>query len=47
MPAERVPMRGVREIMRLKHGCGATDRMIARSTCLNCCLSVGNPDIIF
>jgi len=32
MPAERVPMRCVREILRLKHGCGATDRMIARST---------------
>jgi len=32
MPAERVPMRCVREILRLKYGCGATDRMIARST---------------
>ena len=32
MPAERMPMRCVREILRLKHGCGATDRMIARST---------------
>jgi hypothetical protein len=32
MPAERVPMRCVREILRLKYGCGATDRMIASST---------------
>src|SRR5262249_60654265 len=32
MPAERVPMRCVREILRLKYGCGATDRMMARST---------------
>jgi transposase len=32
MPAERVPMRCVREILRLKYGCGAIDRMIARST---------------
>src|SRR5215831_16995223 len=32
MPGERVPMRCVREILRLKYGCGATDRMIARST---------------
>jgi hypothetical protein len=32
MPAERVPMRCVREILRLTDGCGATDRMIARST---------------
>jgi hypothetical protein len=31
MPAERVPMRCVREIL-LKYGCGATERMIARST---------------
>jgi len=31
MPAERVPMRRVREILRLKHECGATDRAIARS----------------
>ena len=31
MPAERMPMRCVREILRLKYGCGATDRMIARS----------------
>src|SRR5215472_12329414 len=32
MPAERVPMRCVRETLRLKYGWGATDRMIARST---------------
>ena len=32
MPAERVPMRCAREILRLRYGCGATDRMIARST---------------
>jgi hypothetical protein len=32
MPAERLPMRCVREILRLKHSCGATDRIIARST---------------
>src|ERR1700704_5264030 len=31
MPAERVSMRRVREILRLKHECGATDREIARS----------------
>ena len=31
MPAERVSMRRVREILRLKHACGATDRAIARS----------------
>jgi len=31
MPAERVPMRCVREILRLKHECGASDRAIARS----------------
>src|SRR5713226_6948511 len=31
MPAERVSMRRVREILRLKHECGATDRAIARS----------------
>src|ERR1051325_9755970 len=33
MPAERVSMRGVREILRLKHG-GASDRQIARSLSL-------------
>ena len=32
MPAERASMRCVREILRLKHGCGASDRAIARST---------------
>src|SRR5437660_2909312 len=31
MPAERVSMRRVREILRLKHECGATDRAVARS----------------
>src|ERR1700747_3720098 len=31
MPAERVSMRRVREILRLKHECDATDRAIARS----------------
>ena len=31
MPAERVSMRRVREILRLKHECRATDREIARS----------------
>src|SRR5438046_1402521 len=31
MPAERVSMRRVREILRLKHECGATDQKIARS----------------
>src|ERR1700687_1807961 len=31
MSAERVSMRRVREILRLKHECGATDRAIARS----------------
>ena len=32
MPAERASMRCVREILRQKHGCGASDRAIARST---------------
>lgn len=32
MPAERVPMRCVREILRLKYDGGASDRAIARST---------------
>jgi transposase len=32
MPAERASMRCVREILRLKHVCGASDRAIARST---------------
>ena len=31
MPAERVSMRRVGEILRLKHECGVTDREIARS----------------
>src|SRR4051794_25992924 len=31
MPAERVSMRRVREILRLKHACGSSDRAIARS----------------
>jgi len=34
MPAERVSMRRVREILRVKHECGATDRQIARSLSL-------------
>lgn len=34
MPAERVSKRRVREILRLKHGCGASDREIARSLSL-------------
>jgi transposase len=31
MPTKRVSMRRIREILRLKHACGATDRAIARS----------------
>jgi transposase len=31
MPAERLPMRKVREVLRLKYACGASVRMIARS----------------
>ncbi len=31
MPAKRVSMRRIREILRLKHACGAPDRAIARS----------------
>ncbi len=31
MPAKRVSMRRIREVLRLKHACGATDRAIARS----------------
>src|SRR3954452_13592467 len=31
MPAQRVSMRRLREILRLKHACGATDRAIAQS----------------
>lgn len=31
MPTERLPMRKVREVLRLKHACGASDRLIAQS----------------
>ncbi|MER2509392.1 MAG: IS21 family transposase [Amaricoccus sp.] len=31
MPAERLPMRKVREVLRLKHACGVSERVIARS----------------
>jgi transposase len=31
MPAERLPMRHVREVLRLKHACGHSDRQIAAS----------------
>ena len=31
MPAERLSMRKVREVLRLKHACGASVRTIARS----------------
>jgi hypothetical protein len=31
MPAERLSMRKVREVLRLKYACGASDRVIARS----------------
>ena len=31
MPAERLPMRKVREVLRLKHACGASERLIAQS----------------
>src|SRR5438270_7223906 len=34
MPAERVSMRRIHEILRLKHGSGASDRQIARSLSL-------------
>src|SRR5437763_2384770 len=34
MPAERVSMRRVRQVLRLKHECGASDRAIARSLSL-------------
>ena len=30
MPAERVSMRKVREVLRLRHACGASERMIAQ-----------------
>jgi hypothetical protein len=29
MPAERLPMRKVREVLRLKYACGASERLIA------------------
>ena len=32
MPAERASMRCVREILRLKHACGGSDRAITKST---------------
>ena len=31
MPAERLPMRKVREVLRLRHACGASERLIAQS----------------
>lgn len=31
MPAERLSMRKIREVLRLRHACGASDRAIARS----------------
>jgi len=31
MPAERAPMRKVREVLRLKHGLGLSERQIAAS----------------
>jgi hypothetical protein len=31
MPAERLPMRKIREVLRLKYACGANDRVISRS----------------
>ncbi len=31
MPAERLPMRKVREVLRLKYACGVSERVIARS----------------
>lgn len=31
MPAERAPMRNVREVLRLKHACGVSDRRIAKA----------------
>src|SRR5882762_9463262 len=31
MPAERLPMRKIREVLRLKYACGASDRVISRS----------------
>ena len=31
MPAERLPMRKIREVLRLKYSCGTSDRVISRS----------------
>ncbi len=31
MPTERLPMRKVREVLRLKHACGASERLITQS----------------
>ena len=31
MPAERAPMRNVREVLRLKHACGVSERQIAKA----------------
>ena len=31
MPAERLPMRKVREVLRLRYACGASERVIAQS----------------
>jgi len=31
MPAERVPMRKVREVLRQRYACGASERVIAQS----------------
>jgi hypothetical protein len=31
MPAERLSMRKVREVLRLKYACGTSERVIARS----------------
>ena len=31
MPAKRLPMRQVGDVLRLKHACGMSDRVIARS----------------
>src|SRR5512147_1266546 len=31
MPAERLPMRKVREVLRLRHACGVSERVIAQS----------------
>ena len=31
MPAERLPMRKVREVLRQRYACGASERVIAQS----------------